>query len=605
MVPVSHRLVPWCLILFVVLDSAALRSEVVRLTSEFAARLAVSEGYVYFVSGHNIRRLDRDTGLTELARGTSYDIRDILWHDGYLYYSNGNYGQGVVCRISELTLSQTCFYSGNQPWRLARDTDYLYWGESNGGPTPNKLMRRSFQDGSITTVTDAGRALIAIAATGGWVYFANAPYNSPTRISVIPSGGGTTGTLYWTTNLPSDMRILGGRLYWTEYAGGVVNSVKLDDGTSFATIANGLTNPSEMDSDGVSLFVVESGIGASDGRVIALSIAGEVHVLGHNLTSPRDVAVQGDSVFWSDSGGIKQYCPGLCSQTANSAEPVLLIHGLASNNLSWSDFASILVGMGRQHGGYPQYDRITNTVADVSPGNLYVMNFSDAFEPMPSQSLTLAEQGQEVGRIVEEILETNPGAHSVTLIGHSMGGLAARSYLQGLATGGVTYQGGVSQLVTVGTPHRGAFLAAICADPVVGEICTALHIDGDSLAIAELQPGSDALAALNDILTNPLPLGVSYAAVIGLGTETLSDPGFQDGDGVVPQNSQDPGLLVRPWEIVEWAVADREDCGFLGLEVHTCETSDLYIMDQLLRRLSDVAFADRFEAGDLSGWMTP
>src|SRR5262245_16738551 len=43
------------------------------------------------------------------------------------------------------------------------------------------------------------------------------------------------------------------------------------------------------------------------------------------------------------------------------------------------------------------------------------------------------------------------GSEKVVLVGHSMGGLVARSYIQSNA-----YRGDVERLITLGTPHRGA-----------------------------------------------------------------------------------------------------------------------------------------------------
>src|SRR5215212_5203280 len=43
------------------------------------------------------------------------------------------------------------------------------------------------------------------------------------------------------------------------------------------------------------------------------------------------------------------------------------------------------------------------------------------------------------------------GSEKVVLVGHSMGGLVARSYIQGSA-----YRSDVERLITLGTPHRGA-----------------------------------------------------------------------------------------------------------------------------------------------------
>ena len=63
-------------------------------------------------------------------------------------------------------------------------------------------------------------------------------------------------------------------------------------------------------------------------------------------------------------------------------------------------------------------------------------------------------------------MKKNTGKTKVILVGHSMGGLAAREYLQGLArfdenSSRISYRDDVAQLITVGTPHNGADIAII------------------------------------------------------------------------------------------------------------------------------------------------
>ncbi|MEU5881199.1 alpha/beta hydrolase [Spirillospora sp. NPDC047279] len=70
--------------------------------------------------------------------------------------------------------------------------------------------------------------------------------------------------------------------------------------------------------------------------------------------------------------------------------------------------------------------------------------------PIPESAQAVADKVAEVRK------ET--GSSRVSLVGHSMGGLAARHYLKFL--GG---QGQVSTYVSVGTPHRGEWLGVLCA----------------------------------------------------------------------------------------------------------------------------------------------
>lgn len=146
-------------------------------------------------------------------------------------------------------------------------------------------------------------------------------------------------------------------------------------------------------------------------------------------------------------------------------------------------------------------------------------------------------------------------------------------------------------------------LAAICADPLFGPLCLALAIDPTSPAVGELEPGSSALAALNDLGAHPLPTTPEYAAIAGTGKSTywISEP-FVDGDGVVPLESQGPQILVNPWPIVPWNITVRGDCGAAGLDVHTSEPGDPFIMDTVLRMTQEMVSGERFEGGDFVGW---
>lgn len=97
-----------------------------------------------------------------------------------------------------------------------------------------------------------------------------------------------------------------------------------------------------------------------------------------------------------------------------------------------------------------------------------------------SNEEAILKQGKAVGIAVKRILDLT-GAAKVILVGHSMGGLAARAYLQWQhfppSTAGAFWAdpsdpvGGhkVAKLVTLGTPHRGSNLAEMDA-ALIGSI---------------------------------------------------------------------------------------------------------------------------------------
>jgi len=330
-----------------------------------------------------------------------------------------------------------------------------------------------------------------------------------------------------------------------------------------------------------------------------------VYYRGPDDITPQDI---GDlSVFLKESGcGARPY-------------PVIFIHGIASSAEIWVAYRNYLINNADwAFGGIPTYNQVTKTVNISCPpdpslpikctgsfGDFYTLNFSD------NQGLSLDVQGSELALIIQAVLDQNPGATKVLLIGHSTGGLAAREYLQGLAqvldsATTIPYREDVAKLITIGTPHQGSFWAQACHINVdifdifdnVG-ICDLLasHIDSDSITIKELQPNSSALNILNDLTTHPLPSNVSYVSIIGTGQPTLfSLVDFQSGDGIVSDTSQNlitvAGDFPLPQKSVKIDIPFRE-CGnkikvpVIGKvgQTHTCETTDIGVGAEILRNL--------------------
>ncbi len=330
-----------------------------------------------------------------------------------------------------------------------------------------------------------------------------------------------------------------------------------------------------------------------------------VYYQGPNDASPKDI---GDlSALLEESGcGARPY-------------PVIFVHGIASSADTWAAYRDYLIhNAGWAFGGIPTYNQDTKTVnmncptdpnlltgCTGSAGDFYTLNFSD------NQGLFLDVLGGELAEIIQAVLDKNPGATKVLLIGHSSGGLAAREYLQGLArvfdaTTTIPYRDDVAKLITIGTPHQGSFWAEACHVNFdifdifnkVG-ICDLLPggIDSNSVAIEDLQPNSSALNVLNDVTTHPLPTNVSYISIIGTGQPTLSSlVDFQAGDGIVSDVSQNLAAITgnlplqqksTTIDILFRACGNRiklpviEDAG----QTHSCETTDINVGAEILRNL--------------------
>ena len=285
--------------------------------------------------------------------------------------------------------------------------------------------------------------------------------------------------------------------------------------------------------------------------------------------------------------------------------PVIFLHGFSSDASTWGPFGDVLESNAWTFGGCPLFDRVNLRVSnlcgssmELTSGDFYRMQFSD------NQELTIAEQADELQAAITAVLLKNPGHSSVILAAHSMGGLAARSYLQFHVSPNSLPN--VIKLITVGTPHAGTELAVLCQQ--AAPLCTAVGLAPSSVAVGELRPGSPTLNTLNDLTNHPLPSGVAYVSVIGTGTDVIASPGL-DGDGIVTAPSQNLGRILENLEpslragvnhtAVFIPIEDRADCdqGFtpdpffdhdinpLPNETHTCETTDSSVWTRLLSEL--------------------
>jgi triacylglycerol esterase/lipase EstA (alpha/beta hydrolase family) len=115
---------------------------------------------------------------------------------------------------------------------------------------------------------------------------------------------------------------------------------------------------------------------------------------------------------------------------AKPQAPVIFIHSLGSDATAWGDYDTVLVEQnGWLFGGCPRVFpsgviNICQNSQSLSRGDFYRLEFSDP------QNLDFGQQGLELRKIIDAVLAVNPGKSQVILVGHSMGGLASRYYLQ-------------------------------------------------------------------------------------------------------------------------------------------------------------------------------
>jgi hypothetical protein len=159
------------------------------------------------------------------------------------------------------------------------------------------------------------------------------------------------------------------------------------------------------------------------------------------------------------------------------ARPILLLHGFASTPRMLAPLERSLRHLGRKVIRVP-----------ISPGRE-----------------DLRKSAREVQRLLEK-LSRRPGFQYADVVGHSMGGLVATYLLKRLDRGRR-----IRSVVTLGTPHRGAPVAALGA----------LAIGRISRSVWQMVPGSEFVRGLAAL---PVPHGSSLISIRG------------GSDWVVPQS---------------------------------------------------------------------
>ena len=177
------------------------------------------------------------------------------------------------------------------------------------------------------------------------------------------------------------------------------------------------------------------------------------------------------------------------TQTAKLPYPIIFLHGLVSSDATWAQAVTALGGGEKvfdvclNHDGSNTTASLTNDISVIgwrdgnstpSPNRLYVINFDNSkfieaghTTHSLSNQAAIYKQGVALKAMIEAVL-TIENADKVILVGHSMGGLETREYLQrgynGTANGRGTnwvdqtseFGHRVARVVSLGTPHLGS-----------------------------------------------------------------------------------------------------------------------------------------------------
>jgi pimeloyl-ACP methyl ester carboxylesterase len=149
-----------------------------------------------------------------------------------------------------------------------------------------------------------------------------------------------------------------------------------------------------------------------------------------DLHQPASVRLHGD-VVPLDTGSLSEAFPDA------SGRLVVFLHGLMGTEFYWD--------WGATH-----------------PGDTYGARLASEFAVTPvylryNSGLHVSENGRDVAALLEELVRGWPAeVQEIALVGHSMGGLVARSACHQAAESSRRWTGHVRHVVSLGTPHLGA-----------------------------------------------------------------------------------------------------------------------------------------------------
>jgi hypothetical protein len=174
--------------------------------------------------------------------------------------------------------------------------------------------------------------------------------------------------------------------------------------------------------------------------------------------------------------------------------PVIFIHGLTSDASIWNTLKIQLDAQSWTDGGVLRFslngdnNLLTSNIngpsqtevkafnTNVPAADYYRIDFdcdasgmlhTPAATTSQSNQAAIAKQGLAVKMAISKVLAAT-GREKVILVGHSMGGLAARQYLQTPALWVATGKHKVAKVVTIGTPHGGSNATAAGLSDIFG-----------------------------------------------------------------------------------------------------------------------------------------
>lgn len=266
--------------------------------------------------------------------------------------------------------------------------------------------------------------------------------------------------------------------------------------------------------------------------------------------------------------------------------PIIFIHGLVGSADTWTSFYNYALAQGWSYGGHIRfnlnsdnnlnYSNITlSSTSDVADFNsnlpdadFYLVNFNCGLDgtsyggnyntPTQSNQAAIVKQGLAIRQAVSHVLAAT-GKDKVILFGHSMGGLAARQYLQTPNLWQPDNKHHIAKLVTSGTPHGGsnasfpgfsAFAGVNERSDAVRDLRRTYFYSGSSGVF--LFGGLESSSVMNDLLLGFYNYDVNCNGSIGNQITGLNQKNIStnlDFSCIVSDYSLDPlgGDLVVGW----------------------------------------------------------
>lgn len=311
--------------------------------------------------------------------------------------------------------------------------------------------------------------------------------------------------------------------------------------------------------------------------------------------------------------GLVVLCCASVGHSRTLQYPVIFIHGIWSDATTWETAIKQLVDRNYTYGGVisasyvngvpSTADCVRATVRDNKNPAVYLVeckpdadfyvwetnDYSASSSRASNHNHSFSELGGEV-KFAIDYVKNRTGAAKVQLVGHSMGGIAARHYLQNLHRSGADYAGDVATLVTIGTPHLGSGVANTC--PILAPVATSLtlaycvkvarpdqvadcydaarflHTICAGEALTRLRADSWAIQIMNTCLASStglcspdnvsagkphtLPSGVNYLSIVaGLGTGRSDGLVSAASQEIPPAGAYPKQVMTKPMNHLE------------------------------------------------------